>query len=134
MVLVAAVGFALRPEHLVGSVALGLVLVWWALVVKSAFPAGPWSRPAALLAAHVAALLLGYGPPTLPVDPTSCCCGCRGVPSSGSPRLVVWLVGTRVHRACDPDVVLAGRASAPRWSAPSSARVVVPTRDIQADR
>ncbi|MGH3336350.1 MAG: hypothetical protein ACRDOZ_11065 [Nocardioides sp.] len=66
-----AVGFALRPEAPMGTVATGLVLAWWGF----AFRDGPHPQAllaaAGLLTAHVAAVLTGYGPRDLPLDPTT---------------------------------------------------------------
>ena len=67
VVLATAVAFALRPEFFVGSVAPTLVLIWWTLVVKSAFPDGALVAAAGLLASHLAAVLLGYGPARMTV-------------------------------------------------------------------
>lgn len=67
VVLVAGIGSALRPEYFVSIATPTIVLVWWALVVQSAFPDGTLVAAAALLTSHVAAVLLGYGPPTMPV-------------------------------------------------------------------
>lgn len=64
-----AVAFALVPEAPMGTVATGLVLAWWGL----AFRDGPHPQAllaaAGLLVAHVAAVLAGYGPRELPLDP-----------------------------------------------------------------
>ena len=55
---------------------LVLVVGWWGVRVDD--PLGPavLLAAAALLAAHVAALLASYGPARLPVDRGSPCCGC----------------------------------------------------------
>ena len=66
-----AIAFSLRPEAPMGTVATGLVLAWWGF----AFRDGP--HPQALLAAaglltsHLAAVLAGYGPRDLPLDPAT---------------------------------------------------------------
>jgi hypothetical protein len=66
-----AVAFALLPEAPMGTVATGLVLAWWGF----AFRGGPYPEAllaaAGLLAAHVAAVLAGYGPRDLPPDPAT---------------------------------------------------------------
>jgi hypothetical protein len=65
------VAFSLLPEAPVGTVATGLVLAWWGF----AFRDGPHPQAllaaAGLLAAHVAAVLTGYGPRDLPLDPAT---------------------------------------------------------------
>ena len=68
VVLAVALGSALKPEHFVGSAAPAVVLIWWAGVVQSAFPDGTLIAAAALLTSHVAAVLLGYGPPSMSVE------------------------------------------------------------------
>ena len=66
-----AIAFSLLPEAPMGTVATGLVLAWWGF----AFRDGP--HPQALLAAaglltsHLAAVLTGYGPRDLPLDPAT---------------------------------------------------------------
>ncbi len=71
IVVVAMAGavYAVVPEHFAGTVVLALVLLWWALVVGTAEPAGGLVAAAALTLAHVAGLILGYGPPQMAVDP-----------------------------------------------------------------
>jgi hypothetical protein len=64
-----AVAFSLMPEAPMGTVATGLVMAWWGF----AFRDGPHPQAllaaAGLLAAHLAAVLTGYGPRDIPVDP-----------------------------------------------------------------
>ncbi len=66
-----AVAFSLLPEAAMGTVATGLVLAWWGF----AFRDGPHPQAllaaAGLLTAHVAAVLTGYGPRDLPLDPAT---------------------------------------------------------------
>jgi hypothetical protein len=64
---VLAIGFAAMPESALGTACLGLVVVWWALAASDGVPAGAIPAALLLLAAHVAAVLLSYGPPALPV-------------------------------------------------------------------
>jgi hypothetical protein len=68
VVAIASIAYALRPEHFSGPVVMVVVLLWWALSVGSAMPVGSLVAAAGLVAAHVAGVLLGYGPPTMPVD------------------------------------------------------------------
>lgn len=64
---VTAIAWARTPDHAVGIVPLVVVAGWWA-----AHGVVDWRVPLVavlLLAAHVASILLSYGPPTLAVDP-----------------------------------------------------------------
>lgn len=71
LVALLSLAHARLPESPVGTVAMGTVVVWWGV----AFRGGPdaWAIPAAaaLVASHVAALLAGYGPDALGVDPAT---------------------------------------------------------------
>lgn len=69
VVVLGALLSAFRPEHLSLPLTMGLVVVWWALELHGHTPALVLAVAACLLAAHVAAVLLSYGPPTLPLDP-----------------------------------------------------------------
>lgn len=66
-----AAGFAVFPETPVGTTVTALVLAWWGF----AFRGGPHPEAllaaAGLLTAHVAALVAGYGPGDMPVDPAT---------------------------------------------------------------
>jgi len=69
LVLALGVGFAAFPESAVGVVVMVLVLAWWGLGLRDGLD--PWALPAAaaLLVAHVSALIAAYGPPGLGLDP-----------------------------------------------------------------
>jgi hypothetical protein len=60
---------AFRPEHLSLSITMGLVVVWWAFQLRGDMPVAVLVAAAGLTATHAAAVMLGYGPPSLPVDP-----------------------------------------------------------------
>jgi hypothetical protein len=67
LTVVLAIGFAAMPESGLGTACLVLVVVWWTLAVRDD---APWTVvPVALLlvAAHLAAVLLSYGPPGMPL-------------------------------------------------------------------
>lgn len=64
-----SVTHALLPESQLGTTAALLVLGWWALGPVAALPASLLLAAAALVAAHVAAVLAAYGPTELPIDP-----------------------------------------------------------------
>jgi hypothetical protein len=61
--------FAAMPEHYVGSASLVIVVAWWVLNTHDAAPVSTIAAAGALLAAHLAATVAGYGPPQLAPDP-----------------------------------------------------------------
>ncbi len=67
LVAVGSVGFAFVPEYALGTLVMLVVLLWWARSLGTTVPATAMLAAAALLASHVAAMLLGYGPPTMGV-------------------------------------------------------------------
>ena len=69
LVLVIAVGWALMPESVVGAVALVVVGLSWSAGSDGSLPAGALVAALGMLAAHLAALVVSYGPPALPVAP-----------------------------------------------------------------
>jgi hypothetical protein len=72
MVVLVVAGAALssfRPEHLSLPITMGLVVVWWAFELNGEMPVAVVVAAAGLTATHVAGVLLGYGPPSLPVTP-----------------------------------------------------------------
>ena len=92
VVVLGALLSAFRPEHLTLSIVIGLVVFWWALQLRSEMPGVVLVVAAALMAAHVAATLLAYGPPSLPVDPElAVLWAVRGV-LAWAAALVVWVV------------------------------------------
>jgi hypothetical protein len=68
-VVAAGVLAAFRPEHLLVSLTMGLVIFWWMLQLRFEMPVAALVVAAGLTLSHVAATLLAYGPPTLPLDP-----------------------------------------------------------------
>ncbi len=69
LTLALALGFAWAPESVLGTTVMVLVLVWWGVSASDSLPPEALVAAAALLAAHVAAVLASYGPAGLPVDP-----------------------------------------------------------------
>lgn len=65
---VLAVGFAVRPESLVGAAAYLVVLAWWGISMRDGLHAEALLAAAALVASHVAAVVTSYGPVDLPVE------------------------------------------------------------------
>jgi hypothetical protein len=64
-----ATGWALVPESVVGAVVLVLVGFSWTTGIGGGLPLGALVAAAAMLAAHLAALVASYGPDALPPSP-----------------------------------------------------------------
>jgi hypothetical protein len=92
LVLLTAVGWAFIPDHLFGGVSLLLVLVWWATVVGQALPFESVAAAAGLLLSHVAATVLGYGPPRTRIAPRMLATWALRATTAWMVALVVWLV------------------------------------------
>lgn len=60
-------GFAAMPESALGTTVFCVVVIWWGFALEHV-PVEVVVAGIALLAAHLSALLLSYGPPQLPVD------------------------------------------------------------------
>lgn len=110
---VLSVGFAAMPESGLGALCLGVVVFWWVLAASDGVPAGAIPAALLLLSAHLAAVLLSYGPPSLPVD--AALLGrwaVRGV-GVGVAAPLVWLVAVLVEGQPEPPGIwVAGLASA----------------------
>ena len=105
LVLVVAMGWALLPESVVGVVALVLVAWAWAAGDPEGVPAAALVAAAAMVAAHVAALIAGYGPPRLPVAPGVVrLWAFRGVVVL-APAVLVWLLAQAVGELPDSSTV-----------------------------
>jgi hypothetical protein len=104
-----SVAFALRPDGPYGSVAIVLVVGWWALGPRTAVPGVVVAAAGALVAAHVAATLVAYGPRTLPITrPLGLLWLRRGLLAFAAAP-AVWLVATSLRRAPQPvDIWIAG--------------------------
>ena len=108
LVVVLSVGFAAMPESALGTACLVLVVIWWALAADGV---PPTAVPAALLllAAHVAGVLLSYGPPGLPVDGPLLGRWLRRSAGVAVAAPVVWLVAVVVgHEPEPPGIWVAG--------------------------
>ena len=105
LVLVLAAGWALLPESVIGVVAL-MVVGWnWAANAAGDVPASALLAAAAMVAAHLAALVVGYGPPRLPVAPgVARLWAIRGVVVF-APAVVVWLLARGVRELPDSSTV-----------------------------
>ena len=64
-------GYAYFPDSAVGTGVLLLVLIWWAVGPPDGLHPMAILAAAALLAAHVAGILAGYGPGSVPPDPAA---------------------------------------------------------------
>jgi hypothetical protein len=104
---------AFRPDHLALSGTMGLVIVWWALELRSEMPFAMLVAAAGLTAAHVAATLLSYGPSTLPVDPPLAVLWTARAVMMWTAALVVWAVARAYTGHGSPELFwLAGLAAA----------------------
>jgi hypothetical protein len=61
-------GFAALPESAMGAAVLLAVLAWWAAGLDDGLDPMVLVAAAALLVAHIAGVLAGYGPGEMPVD------------------------------------------------------------------
>ncbi len=68
LVLVLGLGWAAFPESVAGAAVIVAVIVWWGVGLREGLDVWALPAAAALLAAHVAAVLLSYGPPQLQLD------------------------------------------------------------------
>ena len=68
-IVVLAAGFAALPESPIGAGVLLVVLAWWAGALDDGLHPAVLVAATALLVAHVAAVLAGYGPGEMPLDP-----------------------------------------------------------------
>jgi hypothetical protein len=130
VVLAGGVLSAFRPDHLAVSVTLGIVVLWWALQVRTEVPLGCVLAAAGLVVAHVAGTLLAYGPPIMPIPGDLVVLWARRGFLVWLAAPLVWLVA-RVY--ADHDVPtsywLAGLATA--LAGAVVAAVVVPARGGQ---
>jgi hypothetical protein len=68
VVAVLAVAYAALPETVVGTVAVVVVMGWWGAAFRGGVPVEAVAGAAGLVAAHVAGILVSYGPPGMVVD------------------------------------------------------------------
>jgi hypothetical protein len=113
LTLVLAIGFAAMPESALGTACLGLVVLWWALAAADGVPASAIPAALLLLAAHVAAVLLSYGPSGLPIGTQLLGRWVRRGALVGVAAPLVWLVGVVVDDQPEPPGIwVAGLGSA----------------------
>ncbi|WP_341926580.1 hypothetical protein [Nocardioides psychrotolerans] len=68
VVVVASLGFAVFPESAVGTIAFATVLLTWGLGSSPSTPPEAVLAAGALVASHVSALVVSYGPDDVPLD------------------------------------------------------------------
>lgn len=70
VLLVAGLGvaYASLPEQSFGTVAIGVVLAWWGIGLRDGLHPAALLAAAGLLVAHLAGLLVAYGPDRMAVD------------------------------------------------------------------
>lgn len=106
-------GFAAMPESALGTMCLGVVVVWWTLATSGGVPVGAIPAAVLLLAAHVSSVLLSYGPPRLPVGAALLLRWLRRSAGVAVAAPLVWLVAVVVDGAPEPPGVwVAGLACA----------------------
>jgi hypothetical protein len=110
---VLSIGFAALPESALGTLCLAVVVFWWVLAAAYGTPGGAVPAALLLLSAHVAAVLLAYGPSSLPVDPALLVRWLRRGVGVGVAAPLVWLVAVTVHDQPEPPGIwVAGLACA----------------------
>ena len=97
-----ATAFAALPESWLGTVCLALVVVWWALTVDGEVTANAVPAALLLLAAHLAAVLLSYGPPGLRLGGAVLRRWLLRGAAAGAAAPLVWLVAVSVDGRAEP--------------------------------
>jgi hypothetical protein len=104
-VLVLAVAWALIPESVIGVVALVVVGLSWSAGPDGSLPAGALVAALGILVAHLAALVVSYGPAALPVAPgVVLLWAVRGL-ALYSTALVVWVLARGVRELPESSTV-----------------------------
>lgn len=97
-----AVGYAIVPEAAVGTVAMGFVLAWWGVAFRDGLHPQAILAAAGLVAAHVAGVLVSYGPDTMAVDRATVLLWVRRGALVLTMSPVVWLVAEVVRDQPEP--------------------------------
>ncbi len=92
LVFLSALVWAVVPDHLFGGVPMLLVLVWWAIVIGDALPFTSVVAAAGLLISHLAATLLGYGPPRTHLAPRLLATWTLRAAAAWVVALAIWVV------------------------------------------
>jgi len=103
LVAVLGLGWAAYPESAAGVAVLVLVLAWWGIGLRDGLD--PWAVPAtaAILTAHLAAVVSAYGPAQLPVDPPVARLWVRRGLAVFVPAPLLLLVATWLRGSPEPD-------------------------------
>lgn len=113
LVVTLAAGWAVLPESVLGTLALGTVVLWWALRVGAEVPLSALLAALLVLAAHLASVLLAYGPPGSPLGAPVVRLWARREVAVAVSAPVVWLLARAVGGQPEPPGVwVAGLASA----------------------
>ena len=99
---VLSIGFAAMPESALGTMCLGVVVFWWMLAAADGVPVGAVPAALLLLAAHVASVLLSYGPSKLPVGAALLGRWLRRAAGVAVAAPLVWLVAVAVDGQPEP--------------------------------
>jgi len=111
--LVLSVGFAAMPESALGTLCLVVVVFWWVLAASDGVPLSAIPAALLLLSAHLAAVLLSYGPSSLPVDAALLGRWLRRGLAVSVAAPLVWLVAVAVADQPEPPGIwVAGLACA----------------------
>ena len=117
-----------RPDHLALSLTLGAVVVWWALQLRGEMPVAALVSAAGIVVAHVAATVLAYGPPSLPVAAPLAALWTIRAAMTWTAALAVWAVARAYTGHGSPELFwLTGLATA--MAGAVVAGLVVPLRE-----
>ena len=105
VVLVLAVSWALIPESVVGMVALVVVGLSWSAGTDGSLPAGALVAALGILVAHLAALVVSYGPAALPVAPGVVLLWAKRGLALYATALVVWVLARGVRELPESSTV-----------------------------
>lgn len=129
VVVLGSLASAFRPEHLSLTLTTGLVVVWWALQLRGGMPAVVLVVAAFLTAAHVAAVLLSYGPPTLPLDRGLGLLWLGRAAVAWLGALLVWAVGRSYTGHGTPELFWLGGLAAAVVAAVAAGASLAPRRE-----
>jgi hypothetical protein len=102
LTVVLSLGFAAMPESPLGTGCLGLVVFWWALDTADGVRVEAIPAALLLLATHVAAVLLSYGPTSLPIGAALLTRWVRRGLGVAVAAPLVWLVAALVDDQPEP--------------------------------
>lgn len=107
-----ALTYAVVPETVVGTVAMGVVLCWWAIAFHEGVPPEALLGATGLVASHVAGILVSYGPPGMAVDPATVRLWVRRGAAALALAPLSWLIAEILRGQPEPDGIwVAGLAA-----------------------